>query len=275
MRGKSAEAVRWVVPFVVLVEVGLVWGGVFGVGEAVVVGLAVEGVLGGVVLVEVVLAGRAYRASRRDGADGQAALERSLRAVLPGPLAKVVGMEFGLFRALWRWVRRKPDVPDGCAVLAYGGEIRPIMWVMVFLAPLEIALAEFLVPWAPARIALLVLSAYGVLWLIGFVAALSVRPHVVGGGRLVLRFAHFVQITVPLDLIESVRTSRHSGYRRAVQIDDGVLAMPIGDSTTLSVTLREPYSVAPKPGQPPQDVREVRFAVDDPGEAMRVLNATA
>ncbi|MGC5412569.1 hypothetical protein ACPXCX_54315, partial [Streptomyces sp. DT225] len=99
-------------------EVGLVWGGVFGVGEAVVVGLVVEGVLGGVVLVEVVLAGRAYSASRRAGADGQDALDRALRVVLPGPLAKVVGMEFGLFRALWRWVRRKPDVPDGCAVLA-------------------------------------------------------------------------------------------------------------------------------------------------------------
>ncbi|MGC5411088.1 hypothetical protein ACPXCX_46500, partial [Streptomyces sp. DT225] len=141
------------------------------------------------------------------------------------------------------------------------------------LAPLEIALAEFLVPWAPVRIALLVLSAYGVLWLIGFVAALSVRPHVVGGGRLVLRFAHFVQVAVPLDLVESVRVSRHSGYRRAVQIDDGVLAMPIGDSTTLSVTLREPYPVAPKPGQPPRDVREVRFAVDDPREAVRVLDA--
>ncbi|MEU2022581.1 hypothetical protein ABZ565_10485 [Streptomyces sp. NPDC016469] len=261
-------------PLVVLVEVGLVRGGVLGVGEAVVVGLAVEGVLGGVVLVEVVLAGRAYRASRRAGADGQEAVERALRTVLPGPLAKVVGMEFGLFRALWRWVRRMPDVPDGCSVLAYGAEIRPIMWVMVFLAPLEIALAEFLVPWAPVRIALLVLSAYGVLWLVGFVAALSVRPHVVGGGRLVLRFAHFVQVAVPLDLIESVRTSRHSGYRRAVQISDGVLAMPVGDSTTLSVTLREPYAVAPKPGQPPQDVREVRFAVDDPREAVRVLTAS-
>ncbi|MFP1626475.1 hypothetical protein ACLB9X_15170 [Streptomyces sp. 5K101] len=118
---------------------------------------------------------------------------------------------------------------------------------MVFLVPLEILAVEFLIPWPVVRIILLVLSVYGTVWILGFIAALSVRPHTVGDGKVVLRFAHFTQIAIPLELVESVRTVRHSGYRRAVQIADGVLAMPIGDSTTLSVTLREPYPVAPKP----------------------------
>ncbi|MFF8267509.1 hypothetical protein ACF059_08950 [Streptomyces sp. NPDC016562] len=144
---------------------------------------------------------------------------------------------------------------------------------MVFLVPLELLAVELLIPWTVVRIVLLVLSVYGAVWVLGFIAALSIRPHTVGDGKIFLRFAHFTQITIPLELVESVRSSRHSGYRRAIEISDGVLAMPIGDSTTLSIKLRKPYSVAPKPGKPRQEVREVRFAADDTREAIRVLTA--
>ncbi|MFI2368607.1 hypothetical protein [Streptomyces sp. NPDC018833] len=236
-------------------------------------GLLLELLLAGIVITEITLARRAFRTSKSQGADGQEALNQALSAVLPAPVAKAMGMEFGLFRALWRWIRRKPDAPEGHQILSYGSEIKPIMWVMVFLVPLEILAVELLIPWAVARIALLVLSVYGMVWVLGFIAALSIRPHTVGDGKIVLRFAHFTRITIPLELVESVRSSRHSGYRRAVNISDGVLAMPIGDSTTLSIKLREPYSVTPKPGKPPQEVREVRFAADNTREAIRVLTA--
>ncbi|MEU6756939.1 hypothetical protein [Streptomyces sp. NPDC046685] len=273
MRKFLASAARWAAPTVVLVQICLVWTGVFSLGEGVAVGLLLELLLAGIVITEISLARRTFRASRSQGADGQEALNQALSAVLPAPVAKAMGMEFGLFRALWRWIRRKPDAPEGHQILSYGSEIKPIMWVMVFLVPLEILAVELLIPWTVARIALLVLSVYGTVWVLGFIAALSIRPHTVGDGKIVLRFAHFTQIAIPLELVESVRSSRHSGYRRAVNISDGVLAMPIGDSTTLSIKLREPYSVAPKPGKPTQEVREVRFAADNTREAIRVLAA--
>jgi hypothetical protein len=268
-----ATTARWVAPTIVLAEVCLVWTSVVSLGDAVVAGLLMELLLAGIVITEFALARRTYRASKTRGADGQEALNQALSTVLPAPVAKAVGMGFGLFRALWRWVRRKPDVPEGYVILTYGAEIKPIMWALVFLVPLEILAVEFLVPWSVVRLILLVVSVYGTLWVLGFIAALSVRPHTVGGGRMVLRFAHFVQIAIPLVLVESVRTARHSGYRRAVQIDYGVLAMPIGDSTTLSVMLREPYPVAPKLGKPLQEVREIRFAADNTREAVRALTA--
>nr|BBC15208.1 hypothetical protein [Streptomyces sp.]BBI93426.1 hypothetical protein [Streptomyces sp.] len=274
LRKFLVAAARWAAPTVVLAQVCLVWTGVFSLGEAVAVGLALELLLAGIVITEITLARRAFKASRSQGADGQEALNQALSAVLPGPVAKAMGMEFGLFRALWRWMRRKPDAPEDHAILTYGSEIKPIMWVMVFLVPLEILAVEFLVPWPVVRITLLILSVYGTVWVLGFIAALSIRPHTIGDGKMVLRFAHFTQIVVPLELVESVSTARHSGYRRAIQIDDGVLAMPIGDSTTLSVKLREPYPLAPKPGQPVQEVHEVRFAADNTREAVRVLTAS-
>ncbi|OMI33591.1 hypothetical protein [Streptomyces sparsogenes] len=273
MRGFLTAAARWAAPTVVLAQVCLVWTGVFSLGEAVAVGLLLELLLAGIVITEIALARRAFTASRSRGADGQEALNHALAAVLPAPVAKAMGMEFGLLRALWRWARRRTDAPDGHAALPYGSAIKPIMWVMVALVPLEVLAVEFLVPWPVARIVLLVLSGYGTVWVLGFIAALSIRPHTVGDGKMVLRFAHFTQITIPLELVASVREARHGGYRRAVQIDDGVLAMPIGDSTTLSVTLREPYPVAPKPGRPAQEVREVRFAADSTRDAVRVLTA--
>jgi hypothetical protein len=275
LRKFFAAAARWAAPTIVLAQVCFVWTGVFSLGEAVAVGLFLELLLAGVVITEITLARRAFKTSRSQGADGQEALNQALSAVLPGPVAKAMGMEFGLFRALWRWIRRMPDVPDGHQSLTYGSEIKHIMWAMVFLVPLEILAVEFLVPWSVARIILLVLSVYGTLWVLGFIAALFVRPHTIGDGKLVLRFAHFTQVTIPLELVESVRLARHSGYRRAIQIDDGVLAMPIGDSTTLSVKLSEPHPVATKPGKPAELVHEVRFAADDNREAVSVLTASA
>lgn len=270
-----AAAARWAAPTIVLAQICFVWTGVFSLGEAVAVGLLLELLLVGVVVTEITLARRAFKTSRSRGADGQEALNQALSTVLPGPVAKAVGMEFGLFRALWRWIRRRPDVPDGHQALTYGSEIKHIMWVMVFLVPLEILAVEFLIPWTVARIILLVLSVYGTLWVLGFIAALSVRPHTIGNGKLVLRFAHFTQVTIPLALVESARMARHSGYRRAIQIDDGILAMPIGDSTTLSVKLRQPHPVATKPGKPVELVQEVRFSADNARGAVSVLTASA
>ncbi|MCZ2525224.1 hypothetical protein [Streptomyces sp. HB2AG] len=266
-------AARWAVPTVVLVQVVLVWAGVIGAGRAVVVALLLEMLLVGVVVTEIALARRAFRDSRGRGADRQEALRRALSAVLPAPVAKVTAVEFGLFRALWLRMRRKPDVPEGHEALRYGSDIKPLMRVLALLVPLELLVVELIVPWTAVRVVLLVLSVYGAVWLLGFVAALTVHPHTVGGGEIVLRFAHFARVAVPLGLVESVRVDRRSGHRRTVEVEGGVLAVSVGGSTAVSVRLREPYPVAPAPGRPVQEVREVRFAADDPRGAVGVLTA--
>lgn len=273
MKKYAKLAARWAMPTVVLLQVALVWSGVLTVGQAVVVGLTLEVLLIGIVLAELALARRAYRTSRAEGADGQQAVEEALRAVLPGPVAKVVGMELGLLRSMWRWIRRKPDVAPGQQPMSYGSEIRPIMWVMVVLTPLEILAIELLLPWAAARIVMLVLALYGTVWVLGFLGALSSRPHVVGNSNLTLRFVHFVSVSVPLRGEMSVTMARHSGYKKSVNIKDRILAMPIGDSTNLAVTLSAPVLVRPKLGAPEQEVSEVRFSADDPKAALTLLQA--
>ncbi|MFF8267508.1 hypothetical protein ACF059_08945 [Streptomyces sp. NPDC016562] len=76
-----ASVARWAVPTVVLAQGCLVWTGVFSLGEAVAVGLAIELLLAGVVVAEVALGARVFRASRSQGADGHEALRQVLSAV--------------------------------------------------------------------------------------------------------------------------------------------------------------------------------------------------
>lgn len=265
------SATRWAIPTVVLLQVVLVWSEVLTVGQAVVVALTLEVLLIGVVLAEITLARRAYRMSRANGADGQQALEEALRVVLPAPVAKMMGMELGLLRSLWRWIRRRPDVAPGQQPMSYGSEIRPIMWVMIFLTPLEILAIELLLPWATARIVLLVLAIYGTVWVLGFLGALSSRPHVLGNGTLTLRFVHFVSISVPLHGKVAATMVRHSGYKKSVNIKDAILAMPIGDSTNIAIVLGDPVLVRPKPFAPEQEIREVRFSTNDPKVALEIF----
>ncbi|MEU5164752.1 hypothetical protein [Streptomyces mutomycini] len=271
MKKYAKAAARWAAPAVILLQVVLVWSEVLSVGQAVVVGVTLEVLLLGVVLAEIALARRTYRVSRAEGADGQQAVDEALRAVLPGPVAKAVGMELGLLRSMWTWLRRRRDIAPGQEPLSYGSQIRPVMWVMICLTPLEILAIELLLPWAAVRITLLVLALYGTVWVLGFLGALSSRPHVVGNGVLTLRFVHFVSVSVPLRGEVSVQEVRHSGYKKAVNIKDGILAMPIGDSTNVAVTLSAPVPVRPKPGAPEQEVSEIRFSADDPGAALTLL----
>jgi hypothetical protein len=137
----------------------------------------------------------------------------------------------------------------------------------------EIGVVDLVVPWRVVRLVLLVLGVYGALWMLGFIGAFSVRPHVVTADRLWLRFAHLREVAVPLDLVDTVRTARHSGYRRSLQVEDGVLAMAVSDNTTVSVRLREPWSTMLKPGTAEQTVTEVRFHADDPRAAVAALTA--
>lgn len=273
MKRYMKAVARWAAPSVVLLQVALVWAGALTLTQAVLVGISLEALLVGVLLADVVLARRAYQASRAEGSDSQRAVDEALRAVLPAPVAKAVGMELGLLRSLWRWVRRKPDIAYGQEPLPYGSEMRPLMWVMVFLTPLEVLAIELLLPWPVVRITLLVLALYGTLWLLGFLGALSSRPHVVGDGALTLRFAHFVSVTVPLSGEVSVSAKRYSGGRKAVTVKDGVLTMPVGESTNVVLKLSTPVPVSPKQGAAAEEVNEVRFSSDDPQRAVRLLQS--
>ncbi|GAA3996244.1 hypothetical protein GCM10022247_15240 [Allokutzneria multivorans] len=173
------------------------------------------------------------------------------------------------FRALFLLLRGKKDVPEGGTAVGYSGESTTVLVALLVASLVEIVAVEFLVPWATVRWILLVLSVYGVLWLLGHIASLITRPHVVSSETLLLRNGTGLAVSFPLAAVRAVRTERKGNHERQVAVVGEVLNIAAGDTTTVFVEF-----------DPPQEfdgrtVHGVRFHADDPRAAARLVRTSA
>ena len=269
------RGLRWLPLVVFVAEVTLVLTGVLSAAVAAVVLVLLEGLLALTIGANVFSLGRTVRAQRAAGADGWRAFEAGLREALPPPLARAIGHELGILRALLLAMRSRSDVPPGSRAVRYGRDLRPLLAAIAGVSVLEIVvvtiIVRLLVHVAIVGWILIVLSVYALLWLLGFRAALRVLPHVVGPSTLRLRFATFCDIELPLELIDGVRAQRSKGYRHTAQVDDTALAVSVMGQANVKVALRRPFMIAE--GKLDGEVTEVRFFADDPADAVKELLA--
>lgn len=266
------RALRWLLPAMLLIEGVLVWSGGLAFGDAFLVVAGIEVVIlllgvGGSMLVV-----RRYRANRRAGLDAWVALEGGMSLVLPRPVARLVVSEPRLFVCLGRWAfgRAKPREAE----FGYGkGSPLGTFVVMVLLtAPIEVVFWELLVPWTWLRWALLVLSVYSVLWLLGLYASRVALPHRLEEDGLRLRQGLFAEVFVPYAEVEGIEGKR----RRSPRSGDGLQGAPdedaanlaINGSVHLALALRSPLTVRGflKDTSP---VRNIRVAADEPERMIR------
>ena len=190
---------------------------------------------------------------------------------------KAVAFEIRMWRSLWRWVRRRPDVPAGADAFPYASAVTPVLWTFVVLSAVEIPLVDWLLPWQSARVALLVVGVYGLLWMIGLLASMTVFPHSVGDGGLRVRSGFSIDVRVPWEDIAAVRARRRSveGSRTVVVEESGerrAVSVTVMSSTQVDVELRTPL-VLPLARTGGQPVDELRLAADDPAGLVRRLRA--
>jgi hypothetical protein len=117
----------------------------------------------------------------------------------------------------------------------YGRMFRPIVWVLVALTIVEGCVAELVLgfilagtfwPWL-----LLGLHVYGLLWLVGLLASLTTRPHVLRSDVLVLRDSVFTEISIPLSAITSFSPiSRPGILRSGLKVDGDTALLAYGDA---------------------------------------------
>lgn len=264
--------IRWL-PFVaVAAQAVLYFTGVLTLHQAAIVLLVIEGLLATVIVGEALLLIRAYRRAHRGGAGRADALGSALEAVLPAPIAFLVRQELRIFTALVNGLRRRRDVAAGDWVLTYEARLRGVLGIMIGIAAFELAVVEFLVPWTWLRWALLVLGAYGVVWVLGLGASAYTRPHLVDAERLRLRMTIFTDITVPLAGPAVFAPAGINSHERGVEVGDGKLAVSVLGATNMSLTLAEPVEVdCGRLGR--HTVRIVRFYVDDPPRAAAHLRS--
>lgn len=269
-RTRLPRWVTWVGPAFLLLQVVLVRTGVLDLRHAAVVTVVVESALAVVAVVLAVRAGSTFRESRRQGASTQQAFFAATAEVMPGPAATVLKHEVGVITGLVTGLRPKRALPEGIVALGYGQDQRVLMIVLSVLSVGEVALVHLLVPWSWLRIALLVLGAYGILWLVGFTLSVRTRPHTVGPDTVDLRCAHLATVSIPTRAVLSVRPHVRTGDKSVVDVDGAAVAISFAGGTNVTAQLA-PGSRVVLDGVRTVPADSVSFMVDDPRTAISVF----
>ncbi len=191
-------------------------------------------------------------------------------------------LEVTLYLALGRWIARRPDVPAGTTPIGYSRLVAPMLWLWIFGSATEVVVLDVLLSrwWTPLRIPLLVVGIWGLVWMLGMLAAYRTRPHLLGETSLQVRDGIHARVDVPLARIASVRSVDHElpGLLTSVHVegegDDAILLVGVGSRTNLELVLTGPTTLATPHG--PTTVARVGLWVDEPREVAALLRqATA
>ncbi|MEU8111701.1 hypothetical protein [Micromonospora sp. NPDC048947] len=201
-----------------------------------------------------------------------------------GPLLRrAAEAEAATWRSLYVWARRRPlPLGPGDEPFGYLGVVKPILGIFIGLSVVEIPIFDVVVthvvPWRPARWIVLGLGIWGLLWMIGLFASMTIHPHVVGDRGLRVRLSWGIDIWIPWTDVEALR-KRHRSLpsSRSVQVeqegDRRVVSISVGSQTSIDVLLRRPLTFdLPKTGSTP--VNELRLYADDPDGLLRSARGT-
>lgn len=154
---------------------------------------------------------------------------------------RAMTFERGVYSSLARWIGRRPDLgPAGTTSFSYVGIVRATILLWIWGSALEMAVVHFVVPWPVVRWILLIVSLWGLIWMVGYLAGLIVYPHLVEPDRVVVRAGHTIRAEIPAALIEGVHAGTRSlEHSRRVQLDPAdPTHLFIAESGQVSVHLR-------------------------------------
>jgi hypothetical protein len=130
-----------------------------------------------------------------------------------------VTLEIGIWRSLFFWVaRRVPGHGPGAQSFAYAKQVTPLLVAFIVVSAVELPVVHLLLPWDTVRLIVLVLSVWGLLWMVGFLAGMKVFRHLLDDTGLRIRSGATVDIHIPWDAIKGV-TSRRGGAPTGKSVD--------------------------------------------------------
>lgn len=188
------------------------------------------------------------------------------------PLMRPVVAEIRAFGSLILVIGRKRRVPDGARPFGYAAGSMAFPVVIIALSLVELAVVHVLVPWPWLRIVLLVLTVWGVLFMLGFLSTRVVYPHFLTGNALHLRWGYRSVLETPLSNIVSV--TAHSDHAHTQPYAEGerlILTQFQGTNVLLRFAKPVPAIMPMTKKQTPADfhVREVQLHVDQPDAFLR------
>lgn len=191
-------------------------------------------------------------------------------------LRHLVLAEVAIWTSLWHWVTRRPAVPPDGTAIPYARVAGPVVWLFIWGSAIEVVAVDLVVThlgWDVVRVPLLVLGTWGVLWMLGLLASMRTRPHVLSGDSLLLRGGLRAEVVVPLATISGVRTVEHelSSTMRNVEEVDGRLLVGVSGRTNVEVTLVQPRPLRTPNGEVVTD--RVGLWADEPREVAALLRS--
>ncbi|WP_394830664.1 hypothetical protein LVJ94_29570 [Pendulispora rubella] len=186
--------------------------------------------------------------------------------------ADAIARELALLAyALFFW-RMAPDAPaSGRHAFSHRRGYGLVLGTLIALALIEMSIVHLLLrntsaTWAKV---LLVLSAYGIVWVLGDFQALRLRPIVVGDGTLCVRVGLRREARIPLENVERIEPlpaagepDRRTGYVRCTAFGPPELLL----------RLRSPVNLEQMLGSTrPREVWCIGLAVDDSGAFSRIV----
>lgn len=209
----------------------------------------------------------------------------------PAPASTVVrrllALEAGGYRSIGRWVRRRPDVPDGAEAVGYSRISGPMIWLFIVGSAVEVVVLHVLLhrwPWVQWPV--LVLGVWGLVFMVGLLAGVRTRPHLLTAESLRVRSGPAIDLAVPYDAIASVSTAERSLESSARIVGTDVpagggagtwLGIAVAGGTNAQVRLARPLTV-PHPGLRATGdlaVTEVGLWADEPRLLARTLRDRA
>ncbi|TCJ99742.1 hypothetical protein [Nocardia alba] len=154
-----------------------------------------------------------------------------------------VRFEVDIWVSLARAVTRRPDTLGGTPI-RYAGAVSATFWAFIVVSAVEIPAVHLLIPWPAARIVALGLGIWGLVWMIGMLAAHHMHPHVLTDESLRVRYLRRVVLDIAPVEIRAVRHDlRAYDGAKSLQLTgpgDETLTVIIGSATNIRVILTEP-----------------------------------
>ena len=194
-----------------------------------------------------------------------------------GLARRAVVYEIAMWRSLFLWVSRRGSRRAEGEPFAYLGVVKPVLGTFIGLSLVEIPAIDLIVrhlmPWPTARWTFLALGVWGVVWMFGLWAGMTVHPHLIGTAGIRVRQSWGVDFTVEWADVESVsKRHRSTPSAKSLQIEDAadrrVLHVVVGSQTSVDIRLRRPITVT-LPKGPSEPIDELRLQTDDPDRFVR------
>ena len=189
-------------------------------------------------------------------------------------------MELRLYAAFLLWCCGRKSVPAGAEPWGYARLVTPMLWLWVFGSAVEVLVFHVIIPWDGVRLVVDIISVWGLVWMLGCLAANQIRPHLLSDTELRVRSGVYHDLAIPREAIESASRGEAdlpSAMRMLHWEDDdngGHLSLGVSGRTNATVHLHQPTAIATAKGI--LTARKVSLWVDEPRQfANRLSTKTA